>query len=335
MLRRKEMELIDKFKSYLKSVLGISLTLDGENRIEGLPYYLYERYNIYKIKIIKSSFAIMMDTKNEDIRPENIKKQVNLIKEKSKLDVIYVHPALSSFQRDRLIKYKVNFVVPGNQMFLPYLKIDLREHFKSLDQLKMQLTSSSQAIIVYSILNNLSQLDSKIVMESLNFSAMSVSRSFREISGFKIGKLVKKGKLNYLEFPNSGRKLFDSTKTLLKSPVIKVVWFKEIPVNGLFPAGLSALARYSMIAFPPNSEFAIDKREWNKIFRQERIKDLIEPEQTESNIKLQIWSYSPGLNKQNTIDRYSLYLSLQNVKDERIEQALEEMMEEETNGQRN
>jgi hypothetical protein len=44
--------------------------------------------------------------------------------------------------------------------------------------------------------------------------------------------------------------------------------------------------------------------------------------------QLELWRYSPErLAKQGCVDRFSLWLSMQDVGDERIEMALEEMME--------
>jgi len=279
-------------------------------------------------------FLLIFDKDKNSATPENLRKQIDVISEKTNIDVIYVHPALSSFQRERLIKYKINFVVPDNQMYLPYLKIDLREHFKSLHQKNGSLSPASQAIIIFSILNKYSQLDSHIIMNNLNYTAMSVSRSFREISNHEIGDLKKNGKENSLHLPESKRQIWMRSLDFMKSPIMKEVWLHELPPNYMFPvAGLSALAEYSMIAPPQNLVYAIHKKNWYKIAHDKLIKKLIEPIQTGSNIKLQVWSYPLDLCKNsNIVDKYSLYLSFKNETNERIEQALEEMMEEELNG---
>ncbi|EFB40206.1 MULTISPECIES: hypothetical protein [Parachlamydia] len=45
-------------------------------------------------------------------------------------------------------------------------------------------------------------------------------------------------------------------------------------------------------------------------------------------IELEVWNYDPELfAKDGIVDPFSLYLSLQESKDERVEGALEEMME--------
>ena len=92
-------------------------------------------------------------------------------------------------------------------------------------------------------------------------------------------------------------------------------------------AGLLALAHYSSLAEPTNPVFAVDRKKWKRIQASKNIKilDLAEPDALE----LEIWSYSPDLfAKSGVVDRFSLYLSLRATDDERVEAALEEMMEQ-------
>jgi hypothetical protein len=46
------------------------------------------------------------------------------------MPVVYVTGTLASYERKRLIEHKVAFLVPGNQLYLPDLGIDLREYFR-------------------------------------------------------------------------------------------------------------------------------------------------------------------------------------------------------------
>jgi len=48
----------------------------------------------------------------------------------------------------------------------------------------------------------------------------------------------------------------------------------------------------------------------------------------EADFELEIWNYNPKLFSENErVDPFSLYLSLRDTKDERVETALEELME--------
>jgi len=54
----------------------------------------------------------------------------------------------------------------------------------------------------------------------------------------------------------------------------------------------------------------------------------LQEKRCEAGYELEVWSYSPGLFANGKIvDPFSLYLSLRDIKDERIESAMEKMME--------
>jgi hypothetical protein len=114
----------------------------------------------------------------------------------------------------------------------------------------------------------------------------------------------------------------------LRNPVKKRLWVKNfIDEPPGVKAGLTALSNYSALAEPVNPVLAIAGKRWKKIKDQNNVMELTiaEPDACE----LEIWSYSPRLfEKDDVVDRFSLYLSLQANDDERVESALEKMMEQ-------
>lgn len=66
---------------------------------------------------------------------------------------IYVTDALASYERKRLIEQKVPFIVPGNQLYLPELGIDLREYFRQrAGSAESPLSPSAQALLITALL---------------------------------------------------------------------------------------------------------------------------------------------------------------------------------------
>ena len=114
----------------------------------------------------------------------------------------------------------------------------------------------------------------------------------------------------------------------LRSPVKKRLWVKHTLNEPLgMKAGFSALAYYSMLAEPANPVIALEGKKWKRIRanRDVSVIELAEP----GACALEIWSYSPDLfAKEGVVDRFSLYLSMQANEDERVESALEAMMED-------
>ncbi len=82
-----------------------------------------------------------------------------------------------------------------------------------------------------------------------------------------------------------------------------------------------------MLAKPANLVIALSGRDWKSLKQRMDVKELHCPEP--GGLEMEIWRYSPNLfAEQAVVDRLSLYLSLKENQDERVEAALEDMMRE-------
>lgn len=73
------------------------------------------------------------------------------------LGTVYAAERLSFRERRALVEYKVPFVVPGNQLYLPDLGIYLREYLQrgAVGCKAAALKPSAQAILICSLLEGL------------------------------------------------------------------------------------------------------------------------------------------------------------------------------------
>src|SRR5665648_1304812 len=128
-------------------------------------------------------------------------------------------------------------------------------------------------------------------------------------------------KLNAPRFYRKGSKY-------LRNPVMQTVYTSQKMMEAL-TAGLEALSLISMMNPPKNSVVAIDKEGFKKnehymIKDKDRIAD-------EKLTEMEVWRYNPILlSYQGKVDIVSLALSLKELNDERVEQALEERLKGES-----
>jgi hypothetical protein len=81
-----------------------------------------------------------------------------------------------------------------------------------------------------------------------------------------------------------------------------------------------------MLARPTAPVYAISMDGWKSLKLLNAVVELPVPES--GTFEIEIWSYSPLLfQKKEMVDQFSLYLSLQDNTDERVQTALERMME--------
>lgn len=96
---------------------------------------------------------LVAEKRSEEQTPAIIRKHLNLLQQKSGFEPIYFRESISAYNRKRLIENKISFIVPGNQMYLPFLGIDLREYIKKLRSPESKIMSpSSQVVLLYSLL---------------------------------------------------------------------------------------------------------------------------------------------------------------------------------------
>jgi hypothetical protein len=157
---------------------------------------------------------------------------------------------------------------------------------------------------------------------------MTMTRALDELDGAGLSTVAKEGRERVLRFNKDKKQVWETALERLRSPVKKRLWVKAFSNNLVgVKAGLSALAHYSNLAEPANSVFALDGKQWKTIKTIDGVMvlDIAEP----NAIELEIWSYSPKLfATKGVVDRFSLFLSTKEDNDERIQSALQSMMEQ-------
>jgi DNA-binding MarR family transcriptional regulator len=214
-------------------------------------------------------------------------------------------------------------------MYLPELAIDLREHFRARRSLPVLLTPSTQVAIIYLCTKNADSIVTPTeIAKRLGYSAMTMTRAFNELEDLGIGEFSEEGRERCLRFVGEKKIIWEKSLPQLRSPVKRRLYIRmKDKDRSWLASGLSALAHYSMLAEPNNPVFALSFADWKKYLQRHPDIELTlqEPHSTE----IEIWSYDPTLFSQDGfVDRLSLYLSLRENHDERIESAIDHMMKE-------
>jgi hypothetical protein len=316
-----------KFENYLYENLGITSRLEPWRDEGSLPPFLHDLYHFYQCQLLDEPCLIMAAQGKEEITPVTIRKHIGRIEKVWGHEVIYLHPAISSYNRKRLIEQKISFVVPGNQMYLPILGMDLRKHIRSIRTARRKFSPSTQVLLL-SVLYEWPEhgVTPSQVAERLGYSAMTLTRAFDEIEAAGLGNVHMEWRERVLRFEEDRKTLWESALGQLHTPVRKRVHaLAPHAAQSLVLAGESALARYSMLADPANPVYAVTLEAWKAMRLNDDVTELslYEP----GSVEIEIWKYAPELFAQNrVVDPLSLFLSLKDTKDERVEMALDALM---------
>lgn len=317
-------DVVKKLEKYLYDILAIKSKVVVWNCKNDLPLFLLNTYEFYEIALYKQRCLLMVTKKDANLTPAIIEKHRNQILLKWPGLCIYVQATITFYNRQRLIAHHIPFIVPGNQMYLPNLGIDFREYFQRPKVNVVTLSFATQAVIIFALTqNNFIKLTPAKLAKDLNYSRMTLTRAFNELEATGIGKVHKIGRERTWTFEGKKRDLWEQTQSLLHNPIKNRVWIRSKKPK--IKAGLSALDEYSTLNPPEIPVYATSTDNWIT-WKASGLEVL--PISEGASSELEIWHYNPELfTAKNVVDPFSLYLSLKDSRNERIETALEEMME--------
>jgi DNA-binding transcriptional ArsR family regulator len=314
-------------RQYLHEVLGVSTSgIRPWKRKNELPYFLCDAFQFSELELLGQPIVLAMARTEQKQSLSEVRTWLDKVKAIAGQPVVYVTEALASYERRPLIELKVPFIVPGNQLYLPDLGLDLREYFRQRAlSAKATLSPSAQALLITALLRQPWEaefLPSEMGI-ALGYTPMTLSRVVKELTAAGLTTAYPVGRSRWLRMEQSSQLIWERAKPLLRTPVKRTVWVQAAPAVKSRLAGLSALARYTMLVEPEWPVVAISAADW-KTAVHAGVQEL--PEPIAGAQEWQLWSYSPALLPDAaTVDPLSLLLSLQDNADDRVQIALDEL----------
>ena len=268
----------------------------------------------------------MAGEKDAVFTPAVISKHLEQVCGRCGMEVVYVAEAISSYDRKRLIEHKVPFVLPGNQMYLPFLAIDIREYLKTRSIKRPALRPATQLLVLYALYQGkkLTFTPAEVAL-ILEVSAMTMTRAFDELAALGIGEHTVAGKNRCLRFAMNRKELWEQVRPYLKTPVKKRVYVTGLNFKTALCAGHTALAHWSMINEPENKTVAVSYNDWKDMAGKDRISVIPAPER--GAVEIEVWKYPPDrFSHDRCADKISVYLSLKDSHDERVQSALDDLL---------
>lgn len=327
---------------YIKKVLDETIVVNQlpENEKAKLPLYISLTYNLYQTNLFGQELVLAQPVNAYGLSVAQTEKQLKNLHKTLHKKVILVPDKIASYNRARLINKKVNFIVPGKQLFLPALLMDLREGcFTNLmTSEKQNLIPSAQVIVLFHLLNpekiwDIEKKSFKKIAVKLNYSPMAITKAVENLK--ELNLITTSGeKEKYIRFKYKNVELWNTIEEnkLWISPVLKQIYVNEIPPGvKTWYCNMSALSEYSDMNRSRQNYLAVGRKIYNKLIKKNL---LLNANPTEGKYCLEIWKYEPGiLSEQGTaeipvVDPLSLYFSLENISDERVEMALQQIKEQ-------
>ena len=325
----KDRVLVQRVEAYLAAVLQIHASMVKWPGEKLLPMFLRTRYAFWTGRLLGKETLLMLAMDHKNITAPDLVKHMHKTAEKWAHDIVFVDEAVSSLDRKRMIERRIPFIIPGNQMYLPFFGIDLREHFRKYRAEKSAFSPATQAYVLDALYNPKDDPDSPtIAAKRFGYSKMTMTRAFDELEKANLGELKVVGKERLLRFPVRGQRLWEAALPLLKSPVKKRVHIDgHSRKRNWSISGINALAKYSNLSPQEGDVFALDSAEFFRTLGSGIPTTARSP--GPDWIEIESWVYPPGqFGKMGIVDPLSVFLMFKDDQDERVQMSLLELLKD-------
>ncbi|MBI1256537.1 MAG: hypothetical protein GC204_03615 [Chloroflexi bacterium] len=316
-------------QDYVRETLHTPLHLGEWGDAGALPIFLTRRYRFWQGAILERACLFMALMPETEATPAEIAKHVALVEPQFDGIVVFAAEGLTAAARGRLIAQGVPFVVPNNQLYIPMLALDLRDHFRlPVRPPGERLTPAAQLVFFYYILHrDAATMTPTMLAEPLEFAAMSIGRAFDQLAAFNLATVERRGREKLLHYHADPRTLFEASRTLLQTPVRGLHGVKFTKTRpDMVRAGETALADRTNLAHPDRPTYAILATGWQAYFELHGIKDTNEIDEADAFIET--WRYDPRvLSEGSVVDPLSLHAQFWNHADERVVEAATQVLE--------
>lgn len=305
---------------YLNKVLGVKV-IYKDVEFKHLPNFIATRYRLQLVSMNEQKI-IFLYPKTELEQIEVLKKHIARIQKNENLPVVLVLKELSFRQREYLIREKIPFVADGKQIYLPFMAVYLQERCSAEKIPREEILPSAQMLLLHFVYGGAQELSTSQAAKDLELTPTSISRASRQLKEMGLLHIRKVGVQRIMQSEESPKTLFQKAGDKLLNPIKRTVYIpKKYVGTDLLESGYSALAEYSMLNEPNVRCYAAERISQWKDFTTNSLQN------SKVQVAVEMWRYNPRkLSTRNTVDELSLALTLREDADERVEEAVEEML---------
>lgn len=304
----------------LGNILGIKAEYETWEKQNKLPLYIAGNYE-FQIVRLNDCQCLMLTPLEELVTIPALKKQIKKIQEIEDVPIVLKLTGISYYRRKNLIENRIPFIT-NKQIYLPFMGTYLQKENEESQVIEKVMLSTQMLILMY-LYHSEKKLYISDATKKLPFSAMTMSRAVKQIEAIGLFYITKDGVSKVVESKYDKKELYEKVKGYLNSPIRKTGYIeKEMLTEDMVLAGETVLAEKTMLNYGVIKTYAVCTKKFDKKLL---INELVNPEK---QYRLELWEYEPKFfSDDNMADAISVALSFADTEDERIEEAVEELLE--------
>lgn len=321
-IMRNAKHIIEEASVYFTKILGENVDFKpvGKDLQGRIPVSVSSYFTFFEGCLLGHPVLLACLADGDDIPPAQMKKLLDIVMRQTGMIVVMATPSVSSYNKVRLVAQKVNFVIPGSQMFLPSLLIEIKPDRVIGADLKDSIPPFAQFLLLYHLqVASIAGASSYELSDRFSVSYGTINKALRWLVSKDLIRMDGV-RTKTIQMDLKGHELWEKALPILVSPV-EQVFYTDAVLGRQLTSGVSALSAYMARNEEPSPCYAMAKKE---------LKSLeIEYDKRFGENRIELWKYNPSmLSTTGVVDRLSLYLSLKDDKDEQIQVELKRLMEE-------
>lgn len=305
---------------FIEKVLGLSVLRQPWEHLQKIPYYIQDRFTIEKV-VLGNIATLFVYPKTELDHTAALQKHIARIQKAEALPVVIVLLSMSRYRRDAFVEARIPFVVPDKQLYLPFIGTYMQERLDSEEVKLEKFQPATQVLFFYYLYQGKKDMYITNAVKDLGYSAMTISRAAKQLVQTGFFTESKNGVQKVLTGTLQGRALFYSVRPALINPVRRRTSVKKTELNDAYIlAGDSAIAKQTMLN---DSMFCC-----YAVIGKQNIQELPYAMDANTDVVVEVWKYDPTLlSKGGMVDPLSLAMSFEDEEDERVQDAIEELLD--------
>lgn len=314
---------MDDLVKYLRDTFNLEVAVLPlkKDQQQSLPLFITASYDTYEAKVSEQRICLMTLKNEENKTPDQLAKQKAFVERTIGLPVVFIFEKVASYNLKRLVQKKVDFIIPGKQLYIPALMMNLRTVSEKFEKKAIRITPVAQFLLLYHLQKErLSGQTTQQLAERFSLTYITLSRAVKNLEELELCNLAG-GKEKQLQFTERGKNLWKKAQPFLQLPIERIFFTdKTLDTDIACVSGINALAYYTMLSDEKRRHYAIDKRDFAKL--------SVATDKHNGDNSIETWRYDPKpLSSNGIVDKLSLFLLFKEDIDERIQGELDQMME--------
>jgi len=296
-----------------------------ETETNALPMFIVAIYSLWNGFLFDFKICLVEPKGDEFPTPAQFKKHQEIIEKVTECPVIFAFERIESYNRNRLIQQKVNFIIADKQIYIPSLLIQLKDYVKPVQKAIPHLQPAAQCLLLFHLQKqNLNGLGFRAMAEKLPYSYLTINRAVDNLAAAGLCQ-IEGTKEKTVLFGNHKKELWEKALPMFTNPVKKGIYINDrLPENMAVQTNINALAHYTHINDENKRYMAIWTEHFRRLHKTGEIRMFSE---YDGEFFVEQWKYDPIiLAEDGFIDKLSLYLIFKDDQDERVNQEINELI---------